>query len=236
MKTEPLVADSARSIALAHELALREDRSRALGFPPEENTLGSVKLQTVCVYCGSSPGRRAAYLDAARELAVVLVERGIGLVYGGGRIGLMGAIADAVLEAGGHVTGVIPRALASKEVAHDALSELIVTESMHARKTLMADRADAFVALPGGIGTLEELFEVWTWSQLGFHEKPCGVLNVEGYFDALIGFIDQAVDEQFLRPAHREILFVDRHPRALLDRLSAYEPPNIPKWIGPGGT
>jgi uncharacterized protein (TIGR00730 family) len=195
-----------------------------------------VKIRTVCVYCGSSPGRQAAYIAAARALAVVLVERGIGLVYGGGRVGLMGAIADAVLAAGGHVTGVIPRALASKEVAHDALSELIVTESMHTRKNIMADRADAFVALPGGIGTLEELFEVWTWSQLGFHEKPCGVLNVEGYFDGLIGFIDHAVNEQYLRPSHRDILLVDRDPGALLDRLSAYEPPDIPKWIPPGGT
>jgi uncharacterized protein (TIGR00730 family) len=195
-----------------------------------------VKIRTVCVYCGSSPGRQAGYIAAARALAVVLVERGIGLVYGGGRVGLMGAIADAVLAAGGHVTGVIPRALASKEVAHDALSELIVTESMHTRKNIMADRADAFVALPGGIGTLEELFEVWTWSQLGFHEKPCGVLNVEGYFDGLIGFIDHAVNEQYLRPSHRDILLVDRDHGALLDRLSAYEPPDIPKWIQPGGT
>jgi len=188
------------------------------------------------VYCGSSQGRQAAYLDAARALAVVLVERGIRLVYGGGRVGLMGAIADAVLQAGGHVTGVIPRALASKEVAHDALSELIVTESMHTRKTIMAERADAFVALPGGIGTLEELFEVWTWSQLGFHEKPCGVLNVEGYFDGLIAFIDHAVNEHYLRPSHRDILLVDRDPGALLDRLSAYEPPNVPKWIDRGAT
>ena len=195
-----------------------------------------MKIRTVCVYCGSSPGRQAGYIAAARALAVVLVERGIGLVYGGGRVGLMGAIADAVVAAGGHVTGVIPRALASKEVAHDALSELIVTESMHTRKNIMADRADAFVALPGGIGTLEELFEVWTWSQLGFHEKPCGVLNVEGYFDGLIGFIDHAVNEQYLRPSHRDILLVDRDPGALLDRLAAYEPPDIPKWIQPGGT
>jgi uncharacterized protein (TIGR00730 family) len=195
-----------------------------------------VEIRTVCVYCGSSQGRQAAYLHAARALATVLVERGIRLVYGGGRVGLMGAVADAVLQAGGHVTGVIPRALASKEVAHDGLSELIVTESMHARKTIMAERADGFIALPGGIGTLEELFEVWTWSQLGFHEKPCGVLNVEGYFDGLIAFIDHAVKEQFLRPSHRDILLVERDPGALLDRLSAYEPPNIPRWINPGGT
>lgn len=193
-----------------------------------------MKIRTVCVYCGASPGRRAAYSDAARALASVLVERGIGLVYGGGRVGLMGAIADAVLEAGGHVTGVIPRALASKEVAHDGLSELIVSESMHARKTVMAERADAFIALPGGIGTLEELFEVWTWSQLGFHQKPCGVLNVDGYFDALIGFIDHAVKERYLRPSHRDILLVDRDPAALLARFAAYEPPDFPQWIEPG--
>jgi uncharacterized protein (TIGR00730 family) len=195
-----------------------------------------VKIRTVCVYCGSSPGRQAAYSEAARALASVLVERDIGLVYGGGRVGLMGALADAVLEAGGHVTGVIPRALASKEVAHDALSELIVTESMHARKTIMADRADVFIALPGGIGTLEELFEVWTWTQLGFHQKPCGVLNVGGYFDALIAFIEHAVNEQYLRPSHRDILLVERDPGALLDRLAAYEQPEITQWIEPGGT
>lgn len=195
-----------------------------------------MKIRTVCVYCGASPGRRAAYSDAARALAAALVERGIGLVYGGGRVGLMGAIADAVLGAGGHVTGVIPRALATKEVAHDALSELIVTESMHTRKTIMADRADVFIALPGGIGTLEELFEVWTWSQLGFHQKPCGVLNVGGYFDGLIGFIDHAVNEQYLRPSHRDILLVDRDPVALLDRLAAYEPPDVPQWLEPGET
>jgi uncharacterized protein (TIGR00730 family) len=188
------------------------------------------------VYCGSSPGLRPAYLDAARALAAALMRRRIRLVYGGARVGVMGALADAMLAAGGSVTGVIPRALAGKEIAHDGLSELIITESMHARKTIMAERADACVALPGGIGTLEELFEAWTWTQLGFHEKPCGLLNVVGYFDALIQFVDHSVAEGYMRQTHRDILLVDDDVDTLLDRLEAYEPPAVPKWLDDGDT
>jgi uncharacterized protein (TIGR00730 family) len=182
------------------------------------------------VYCGSSPGRRPEYLDAARHVGRLLAARGIRLIYGGGRVGMMGVLADAALAQGGAVTGVIPRALADQELAHPALPELIVTESMHARKTTMAERADAFVALPGGIGTLEELFEMWTWSQLGFQQKPCGLLNVGGYFDPLIAFIDHMVREGYLRRAHRDILSVAEAPDALLAQLEGYEPlPHEPK-------
>ncbi len=167
---------------------------------------------------------------------MALVERGIGLVYGGGRVGLMGVLADAVLGAGGRVTGVLPRALAVKEVAHEGLTELIVTESMHARKREMAERADAFIALPGGIGTLEELFEAWTWAQLGVHRKPCGLLNVAGYYDGLIGFLDHSVTEEYLRSEHREMLLVDTDAGTLIERLGSHELPTIPKWLSSGAT
>lgn len=195
-----------------------------------------MRISSICVYCGSSPGRNPAYLEAAHALAGALVQRGIRVVYGGARVGVMGALADAALAAGGHVTGVIPRALAVKEVAHDGLSELIVTESMHARKTVMAERSDACIALPGGIGTLEELFEAWTWTQLGFQRKPCGLLNVAGYFDGLIQFIEHSVSEGYLKPSHRDILLVDTDPDALIERLESFEPPPLPKWLGSGDT
>ncbi len=190
-----------------------------------------MKLGNICVYCGSSPGRGPGYSAVAQRFGRALVARGFGLIYGGGRVGLMGVIADAVLEAGGTVVGVIPQALAALEVAHRGLTELIVTESMHARKMAMAERADAFVALPGGIGTLEELFEVWTWTQLGFHDKPCGLLNVDGYFDHLVQFLDHAVREQYLKREHRGILVVENEPEALLDALAASEgAPVERKW------
>ena len=190
-----------------------------------------MRISSICVYCGSSPGKKPAYVAAARHFGRALVERGMGLVYGGAKVGVMGAVADEVLAGGGNVVGVIPRALALQEVAHDRLSELIVTESMHERKTIMADRADAFVALPGGIGTLEELFEAWTWAQLGFHGKPCGLLNVEAYFDALVRFLDHAVTEEYLQPSHRAMLAVEVQPGLLIDRLVAIEP-TVPegKW------
>lgn len=156
------------------------------------------------------------------------------LVYGGGCVGLMGVIADAVLDAGGHVTGVIPESLVAKEVAHLSLTELIVTQSMHERKTIMAERSDAFVAMPGGIGTLEELFEIWTWGQLGLHDKPCGMLNVAGYFDGLIAFLDHSVNEQFLKPVHRARLIVESDADVLLDRLATFVPVQTRKWIEPG--
>jgi uncharacterized protein (TIGR00730 family) len=158
------------------------------------------------------------------------------LVYGGAKVGVMGAVADAALEAGGRVTGVIPRALSGKEIAHGGLSQLIVTESMHERKMIMAERSDACIALPGGIGTLEELFEAWSWTQLGFHKKPCGLLNTAGYFDALVQFLDHGVEERFMNQTHRDILLVDTDVERLLDRLEDYQAPSLPKWIPPEGT
>jgi len=188
-------------------------------------------MQRVCVYAGSNPGRDPAYAEAARALAAELAGRGIGLVYGGGKVGLMGVIADAVLDAGGEAIGVMPQALIDREIGHPRLTELKVVGSMHERKAQMAELADAFVALPGGIGTLEELIEVYTWSQLGIHEKACGVLNVRGYYDGLAAFLDHAVIEGFLRTQHRAVLTVAEHPAHLLDALAAYEPPRVGKWL-----
>ena len=188
-------------------------------------------MHRVCVYAGSNPGSDPAYADAARALASLLAERDIGLVYGGGKVGLMGVLADTALAAGGEVIGVMPQALVDREIAHRGLSELRVVGSMHDRKALMADLSDAFVALPGGIGTLEELIEVYTWSQLGIHDKPCGVLNVRGYYDALASFLDHAVDEGFLRPQHRAVLTVAADPADLLERFAAYDPPTVAKWL-----
>ncbi|MEC4748324.1 TIGR00730 family Rossman fold protein [Methylomicrobium sp. Wu6] len=189
-------------------------------------------LKNICVYCGSSPGRLDAYTVAARALAEALVSRNIGLVYGGASIGIMGAVADHMLRLGGKAVGVIPEALMRKEVAHYQLSELHVTQSMHERKTLMAELSDGFIALPGGLGTLEELFEIWTWAQLGFHGKPCGLLNVEGYYDPLIEFLDHAQAEQFIRRSHRAMLIVESQPESLLDRFGAYETPIVEIWVG----
>ena len=183
------------------------------------------KLNSICVYCGSSPGRIDDYAATAREFAQSLVDRGIGLVYGGASVGIMGLLADEVLRLGGNAVGVIPEALMRKEMAHANLTELHVTPSMHARKTLMAELSDGFVALPGGIGTFEEIFEVWTWAQLGFHRKPCGLLNVAGYYDALITFLDHAASEQFVRADQRRMLVVEADPTALLDRFASYAPP-----------
>jgi uncharacterized protein (TIGR00730 family) len=188
-------------------------------------------VRRVCVYAGSNPGNDPAYAEAARELAALLAERGIGLVYGGGKVGLMGVIADAAMDAGGEVIGVMPQALIDREIGHVGLTELKVVDSMHERKALMAELADAFVALPGGIGTLEELIEVYTWSQLGLHDKACGVLNVNGYYDALAAFLDHAVDAGFLRPQHRAVLAVASEPADLLGRLAAYTPPTVGKWL-----
>jgi len=194
------------------------------------------KLTSICVYCGSSPGRVDDYTVAAHAFAQAIVERGIGLVYGGGGVGIMGILADEVLRLGGKAVGVIPESLVRKELAHANLTELHVTPSMHARKTLMAELADGFVALPGGIGTFEEIFEVWTWAQLGFHCKPCGLLNVAGYYDGLIRFLDHATQEAFVREDQRQMLVVEADPAALLDRFARYAPPTLPKWLGPGKT
>lgn len=189
-------------------------------------------MKSLCVYCGSSRGRLDAYAQAARALAGALVERGIRLVYGGASVGIMGVVADEVLRRGGQAVGVIPESLMCKELAHAGLTELHVTPSMHARKTLMAELADGFVALPGGIGTFEEIFEVWTWAQLGFHGKPCGLLNVAGYYDGLTAFLDHAASEQFVRADQRRMLVVETDPAALLDRFASYTPPVQPKWVG----
>jgi uncharacterized protein (TIGR00730 family) len=195
-----------------------------------QSTLPSVRR--LCVFCGSSPGARPAYGEAAEELGRLLVDRGVGLVYGGGKVGLMGRLADAVLAEGGDPIGVLPQALVEKEIGHPGLSDLRVVDSMHERKALMADLSDGFVALPGGLGTVEELFEVYTWSQLGLHRKPCALLDVEGYYEGIASFLSRAVQERFLREDHRAMLIVERDPRALLDRLSEFEPEAVvPKWI-----
>ena len=191
----------------------------------------TTSLRTVCVYAGSAKGERPAYAEAAQQLGRLLAQQGLGLVYGGGRVGLMGVIADAVLEAGGHVVGVIPKGLATRELAHTGLNELLVVESMHERKARMADLADAFVALPGGYGTLEELVEILTWAQLGIHHKPCGLLNVAGYYDRLLSMLAHAEDEGFLRAVHRTLLLSADTPHELLERLRAYQSPVITKWL-----
>ena len=195
-----------------------------------------VKVSNLCVYCGSNPGRLPEYAEAARSLARLAVGRGVGLVYGGATVGIMGAVADAALAADGRVVGVIPQSLVDKELAHPGLSELIVTKSMHERKSVMAERADAFVALPGGVGTLEEIFEMWTWAQLGFHEKPCAILNVGGYYDDLLRFLDRTVADGFVRSGHRDMLVVEETPEALLDRLERYQPTVTAKWVERGQT
>ena len=188
-------------------------------------------MKRVCVFAGSSAGVRPEYMTAATDLGRVLAARGIGLVYGGARVGLMGAVADAVLTGGGEVTGVIPRSLVEKEVAHSGLTELRVVTTMHERKALMADLSDAFIALPGGWGTLDEFFEILTWAQLGLHCKPCGVLNVQGYFDRLLSFLDHSVEQGFVRREYGALLAVSDRPSTLLDALRAQTPPGVEKWI-----
>jgi uncharacterized protein (TIGR00730 family) len=189
-------------------------------------------MRRICVFCGSSGGGQAVYADAARRFGTALAGRGLGLVYGGGHVGLMGVVADAVLAAGGRVEGVIPRALVEKELAHQGLARLHVVETMHQRKALMADLADAFAALPGGFGTGDELFEVLTWAQLGLHAKPVGLLNTAGYFDALLAWIDHVVTERFLRPEYRERLRVATEPEPFLRMLLEPCPtPHVEKWI-----
>ncbi|NKF22156.1 TIGR00730 family Rossman fold protein [Solimonas marina] len=186
-----------------------------------------------CVFCGSSAGARPAYAAAARALGAALAEAGVGLVYGGASVGLMGAVADAARDAGGEVIGVLPRALADRELAHPNLTQLHIVGSMHERKAMMAELSDGFIALPGGIGTFEELFEIWTWAQLGQHAKPCAVLNVDGYYDGLLAFLDHTVREAFVKPVHRARLLVHDDVGALLTAMQRYEPPaSTGKWIG----
>lgn len=185
----------------------------------------------ICVFCGSSAGVSDVYRKAAVELGQLLAKNDIGLVYGGGSVGLMGAVADAAVDGGGQVTGIIPKKLADAEIAHEKVDDLRVVASMHDRKALMADLSDAFIALPGGIGTFEELFEAWTWAQLGYHQKPCGILNVAGYYDALSTFLDHVVDQGFLKPHHRSMLIVSNDQHALLEQLREYHAPKTEKWI-----
>lgn len=189
-------------------------------------------VRSLCVFCGSSPGIDPVHGDAARALGAALAGAGIELVYGGGRVGLMGMVADSAMAAGGKVSGVIPKALADLEVAHHGLDELHIVGSMHERKAMMADRSDGFIALSGGIGTFEELFEIWTWAQLGDHRKPVALLNVAGFYDKLSGFLDDVVTAGFLREAHRSMLLVDDDPARLVARMRDYAPPVMEKWIG----
>ncbi len=188
-------------------------------------------MKRICVFSGSSPGGRPEYRSAARRLGEAFAGKGIGLVYGGANVGLMGELAHAVLDAGGEVIGVIPKSLVEKEVAFTALADLRVTESMHERKALMADLADGFIAIPGGLGTLEEFFEVLTWAQLGIHAKPCGLLNVESYFEMLLTFLDFAVAERFVKDTHRSMLIVEKEPAELLERFESYVPLTTDKWL-----
>ncbi len=194
------------------------------------------RIDSVCVFCGSSRGRRAAYVAAAKAVGTVLASRRIRLVYGGGQVGLMGVVADAALQAGGEVVGVIPEALDRTEIAHANLTELHIVRSMHERKAMMADLADASIAIPGGIGTLEELCEILTWAQLGIHRKPVGLLNVAGYFDTLISFLDRAVADGFLRPEHRRLLIESTEPAPILEQFDSYVAPHLEKWLDVRGT
>lgn len=188
-------------------------------------------MPRIAVFCGSKSGVDSRYAEAAAELGRLMADRGIGLVFGGGSVGLMGTIADAVLDAGGEVVGVIPRKLATKELLHPRVPDMRVVDSMHARKALMAELAGSFIALPGGLGTFEELFEVVTWTQLGYHRKAAGLLNVAGYFDPLARLIDHAIQEGFIKPKHRGLIVIEERPAALLDRLAAHELPPLPRWL-----
>ncbi len=188
-------------------------------------------MRRLCVFCGSSPGADPAYAEAARGLGRLLAEREIELVYGGGNVGLMGVLADSVLAAGGSAIGVIPRSLEAREVAHRGLTELRIVGSMHERKALMAELADGFIMLPGGIGTLEEFFEVWTWAALGLHGKPCGLLNIRGFYTPLVAFLDRLVGQRFLQPAHRAMVVIEEGAERLLAHFAAYTPPAVEKWL-----
>jgi len=192
------------------------------------------RIRRLAVFCGSNPGARPEYVEGAHAFGRLLCQRGIGVVYGGSSVGLMAAIAEAVLDELGDIIGVIPKMLVEREVAHRALSDLRIVGSMHERKALMAELSGGFVALPGGIGTLEEFFEIWTWAQLGVHEKPCGLLNIAGYFDPLLEFLDRAVEEKFVRDVHRSMVIVESDAAALLDRFESYEAPKVVKWVNVG--
>lgn len=188
-------------------------------------------MQSICVFCGSSVGQSPLYRESAVRLGRILADRGIELVYGGGSIGLMGVLADAVLNAGGRVTGVIPDRLAKREIMHAGLTDLRIVRTMHERKAVMAELAHGFIALPGAFGTMDELFEILTWAQLGEHAKPIGIVNVAGYFDPILEFMHRSVAEKFLKPKHLGLLLVDTDENALLDRFRDYKPPSLTKWI-----
>jgi uncharacterized protein (TIGR00730 family) len=190
-------------------------------------------MKRICVFCGSSPGARPGYVEAARRLGHTLASKGIGLVYGGAKVGTMGQLASAALEAGGEVIGVIPEQLVEKEVAFTGLADLQIVGSMHERKARMEELSDGFIALPGGLGTFEEFFEALTWAQLSIHHKPCGFLNVCSYYDKLIAFLDHAVEQQFVKSEYRAMVLVDKDPERLLEKFAAYQPPKIDKaaWI-----
>ncbi|QYX52328.1 TIGR00730 family Rossman fold protein [Pseudomonas sp. S07E 245] len=188
-------------------------------------------VRSVCVFCGASIGANPAYRAAAVALGEAIARRGLCLVYGGGAVGLMGVVADAAMAAGGEVVGIIPQSLLDAEVGHKGLSRLEVVDGMHARKARMAELSDAFIALPGGLGTLEELFEVWTWGQLGYHAKPLGLLDVNGFYTKLGGFLDHIVEEGFVRPQHRAMLLLGQQADALLDGMDEFVAPVVPKWI-----
>lgn len=188
-------------------------------------------MERICVFCGSNRGAREEYADAARGVAAALVRNDVTLVYGGGGVGLMGIIADEVLRLGGRAIGVIPRPLWDREVGHTKLTEVRIVDTMHERKATMADLSDGFIALPGGLGTLEEIFEIWTWAQLGMHAKPCGFLDVAGYYTPLMQFLDRAVAEAFIRPDLRSAAIVDSDPDRMLARFRDYVPPAVQRWI-----
>lgn len=188
-------------------------------------------MKRICVFCGSNKGVRAEYVSAAQAMGQALVKRNIGLVYGGGNVGLMGVIADAMLAEGGEVIGVIPQGLVAREVAHQNLTEQRIVSTMHERKALMAELSDAFIAMPGGMGTFDEFCEILTWAQLGIHQKPCGILNVENYFTPLLTMFDHAMNEGFLRDTHRALVIEAREPDALLNALELYQPQYAEKWL-----
>ncbi|MEO8619515.1 MAG: TIGR00730 family Rossman fold protein [bacterium] len=188
-------------------------------------------LKTVCVFCAASTGSDPAYASQAVEMGRYLAESGRRVVYGGGRTGLMGALAEGVLAAGGQVIGVMPKHLVDREIAHTGLTELRIVASMHERKSLLAEMADGFLAMPGGLGTLEELFEIWTWGQLGLHRKPYGLLEVNGFFAPLLTFLDHAVAEGFIKQEYRDLLVVDTEPSTLISRMESMSPPALPRWV-----
>ncbi|AMP10263.1 putative lysine decarboxylase family protein [Collimonas arenae] len=188
-------------------------------------------MKSLCIYCGSSPGASPVYAQAARVLAQAMVNDDIALVYGGGNVGLMGVIADEVIRLGGRATGVIPEALLQKELGHKGLTQLHIVKDMHERKAMMADLSDGFIAMPGGVGTLEELFEVFTWAQLGFHKKPIGLLNVDGFYDGLLQFIQHMVSQRFLKGEQAELLMAEAQPEALLQRFRSFVPLQVTKWL-----